>query len=121
MGHLRWKVTCWDKVKRGNILIYEGEIVELGVKERISFHFTIRSDMIVAEILAETTGGYRFVEFLKGKFGEPADEPLSIFHGEFGDGVPALPISVWWRVKQEEAVSFVEGLIKEEEGDEVDG
>jgi hypothetical protein len=121
MGHLRWKVTCWDRVERGNIIIYEGEIVELSAEERISFHFTIRSDLFVADILAETTGGYRFVDYLKGKFGEPEDEPVAIFHGEFGDGVPALPISVWWKVKQGEAISVVEGLIKEKEGDEVDG
>lgn len=121
MVYFRWKVTCWGRVEKGNILIYEGEIIEGGTKEKISFHFTIRRDYFVADILAETTGGYRFVDYLKEMFGEPVDEPVSIFHGEFGDGVPALPISVWWKVKQEEAVSFVEGLIKEEEEDDIDG
>lgn len=114
MVYLRWKVICWDKVERGNFLIYEGEIVELGAKERISFHFTIRSDMIVADILAETTGGYRFVDYLKEKFGEPEDEPLSIFHGEFGDGVSALPISIWWRVSRDIAIPIIDDIMKGE-------
>ena len=92
MGCLHWKVTRCESRGRGTVLIYEGESVEQCGKERVSFHFVIRSDIFVADILAETTGGFRFIEFLKGKFGDPEEDPLSIFHGEFGDG-----ISLWGR------------------------
>jgi hypothetical protein len=114
MGCLRWKVTRFHRRGRENILIYEGESVEQCGKERVSFHFTVRSDMFVADILAETTGGYRFVEFLKGKFGDPEEEPLSIFHGEFGDGIAALPVSAWWRVDRDIAIPIMDDIMKGE-------
>lgn len=101
-------------MERGTVLIYEGEIVELCSREKVSLHVTVRNEMVVADILAETTGGYRFVDFLRERFGEPAEGPHSIFHGEFGDGVPALPVSVWWRVERDEAIAIIDDLMHRE-------
>lgn len=115
MGRFHWTVLSCERRVRGTLLIYEGEISDLRGKERISFHFTIREDTFVVDILAETTGGFRFIEYLKETFGEPEDEPLSIFHGEFGDGVPALPISAWWRVDRNIATSIIDHIMKKEE------
>ncbi len=107
-------MTRCESRGRGTVLIYEGESVEQCGEERVSFHFVIRSDIFVADILAETTGGFRFIEFLKGKFGDPEEDPLSIFHGEFGDGIPALPISAWWRVDRYRAISVMDEILKGE-------
>lgn len=100
------------------MIIYEGEAAQLHSSEKISFHFTIRKDLFIADILAETTGGYRFVDYLKERLGDPGGEPTFVFHGEFGDGVPELPISVWWNVAQNVATSFIEDFVERE--DEID-
>jgi hypothetical protein len=111
-GQLRWKVVRWERKELRNMIIYEGEAAQIPAREKISFHFTVRKDLLIADILAETTGGYRFVDYMKERLGDPGEEPTFIFHGEFGDGVPELPISAWWNVAQNVATSFIEDFIE---------
>ncbi|RMG60951.1 MAG: hypothetical protein D6713_01405 [Deltaproteobacteria bacterium] len=120
-GKRTFRVVSWEKTERKGILIYEGVASDPEGGERVRFHFTVREDLLIGDFQSETVGVYPFLDEVTAELGKPEREPYAIFLGEFGDGEPAIPVTVWWRMSFEEGRAWVEKFIRERSAQREDG